>query len=135
MSREPIYNREIVEVFLDLSSRNDKFDDLPQFTVERDAAFLSLYDLAHDEPEQFLEILIQIAGKCNDWHILNEFVSGPLEIFLTSHGEKYLDILIDKIRDNKNAKEMVFSAVSLVQLPEDMKQRILDCGEKRDNKG
>ena len=62
----------------------------------------TLFDLAHDAPDELLPIVVEILKNDSSKTVIGAIGSGVLEELLVYHGDEYIDTLTELCESNKN---------------------------------
>jgi len=64
-----------------------------------------LYNLAHDDPDKLLNIIIEILNISSSDKVIGAIGAGALEELLVHHSEKYVDKILKLSDSNDNFKK------------------------------
>lgn len=92
----------------------------------RDSAFDALYDLCFGAPNRAVGVIVSVAAKCRDPSVLEQVVSGPLELVFEIHGEQVVNHFLDEANRLESVRDMICSVASSRVSPE-VQRRIDDA--------
>jgi len=93
---DSIKSEELIAAWIRYHQQSKPQNDDPDF-----AAWEKLNDLIHERPSQAFNLVEQIISKTEDKRVLGSMGAGPLEDLLVSHGEQFVDKVLDNARQDE----------------------------------